>query len=113
MSRISSARSLFRDSSGWPVATGAWAWGDVAIVQQGGLRESATTIDAGDSRRASGADPGGRASASVAPSGEIVDDFLIQEVGSVVNVGNAPSPAATSALNIGDTIVDRLASRLD
>ena len=48
---------------------------------------------------------------AVAPDGAMVDDFLIQETGRVVNVGNAPSPAATAALTIGETIVDRLSAR--
>ena len=47
--------------------------------------------------------------------GTLVDDFLIRETDRVVNVINAASPAATSALNIGSLIVenyltDRLAS---
>ena len=42
----------------------------------------------------------------------MVDDFLIQESENVVNVCNAPSPAATAALNIGTLIVERLAPRL-
>ena len=46
------------------------------------------------------------------PDGDLVDDFLIQEADGVVNVCNAPSPAATASLQIGLTIVDRLASRL-
>jgi L-2-hydroxyglutarate oxidase len=41
-------------------------------------------------------------------SGSLVDDFLIQQEGSIVNVLNAPSPAATSALNVGKLIVDKL-----
>jgi L-2-hydroxyglutarate oxidase len=40
------------------------------------------------------------------PDGSLEDDFLIRTHGSVVNVINAPSPAATSALNIGRTIVE-------
>ena len=40
--------------------------------------------------------------------GGLVDDFLILEENQVVNVCNAPSPAATSSLAIGET-VSRLA----
>ncbi len=48
------------------------------------------------------------------PDGTLVDDFLIRETNRVVNVLNAASPAATSALNIGSHIVQRhLADRLD
>jgi L-2-hydroxyglutarate oxidase len=45
---------------------------------------------------------------AIAPDGSMVDDFLIQDSGRVINVNNAPSPAATSALNIGSAIVDRV-----
>ena len=41
----------------------------------------------------------------------LVDDFLIVEGDRVVNVCNAPSPAATASLQIGATIVDRLSPR--
>ncbi|MFV2067514.1 MAG: L-2-hydroxyglutarate oxidase [Pirellulales bacterium] len=50
---------------------------------------------------------------AIASDGSMVDDFLIQEGGRVVNVGNAPSPAATAALNIAGTILERLAPRLE
>ncbi|MCU1677869.1 MAG: dependent oxidoreductase [Frankiales bacterium] len=38
--------------------------------------------------------------------GEMVDDFRINRVGSVVLVRNAPSPAATSSLMIGEEVAD-------
>ena len=49
---------------------------------------------------------------AISPEGNMVDDFIIQETEHVINIGNAPSPAATAALNIGKMIVDRLAERL-
>jgi (S)-2-hydroxyglutarate dehydrogenase len=49
---------------------------------------------------------------ALAPDGEIVDDFVIQLNGRIVNVLNAPSPAATSSLNIGKLVVEKLAERL-
>ncbi len=52
--------------------------------------------------------PAGVRAQAVTPDGAMVDDFVIQRTGRVVNVGNAPSPAATSALNIGAMIVDEL-----
>ena len=55
--------------------------------------------------------PAGIRAQAVAPDGGLVDDFLIQEAERVVNVCNAPSPAATASLQIGETIVDRLAPR--
>jgi (S)-2-hydroxyglutarate dehydrogenase len=49
---------------------------------------------------------------ALAPDGEIVDDFVIQPTERIVNVLNAPSPAATSSLNIGKLVVEKLAERL-
>lgn len=56
--------------------------------------------------------PAGVRAQALSPDGTLVDDFLIEESGRVVNVLNSPSPAATSSLNIGDLITDRLATRL-
>jgi L-2-hydroxyglutarate oxidase len=56
--------------------------------------------------------PAGIRAQAVAPDGGLVDDFLIQEIDRVINVCNAPSPAATASLQIGETIVDRIAERL-
>jgi L-2-hydroxyglutarate oxidase len=50
---------------------------------------------------------------AVLPSGDLADDFVIKESGRVLNVCNAPSPAATASLKIGEEIVDRLSSRLN
>jgi L-2-hydroxyglutarate oxidase len=41
-------------------------------------------------------------------NGGLIDDFLILENKYAVNVCNAPSPAATSSLAIGDTVSDRV-----
>jgi L-2-hydroxyglutarate oxidase len=49
---------------------------------------------------------------AVSPEGAMVDDFVIQPTGRIVNVLNAPSPAATSSLNIGKLVVEKLAERL-
>jgi (S)-2-hydroxyglutarate dehydrogenase len=56
--------------------------------------------------------PAGVRAQAVTRDGSLVDDFLIQETDRVINVGNAPSPAATASLNIGKLIAERLASRL-
>ena len=47
---------------------------------------------------------------AIAPDGSMVDDFMIQQSDRIVNVENAPSPAATSALNVGALIVEKLAA---
>ena len=44
-------------------------------------------------------------------NGGLIDDFLIYENAHAVNVCNAPSPAATSSLSIGDTVSDLVLKR--
>jgi len=55
--------------------------------------------------------PSGVRAQALSRDGRLVDDFVIQQTGRILNVGNAPSPAATAALNIGKIIVDKLAER--
>ncbi len=45
-------------------------------------------------------------------TGGLLDDFLIIEDKQVINVCNAPSPAATSSLSIGQTVADWAKKRL-
>ncbi|MFT7676326.1 MAG: L-2-hydroxyglutarate oxidase [Planctomycetota bacterium] len=52
--------------------------------------------------------PAGVRAQALAPDGSLVDDFLIEPAGPVINVINAPSPAATSSLAIGSTVVGHL-----
>lgn len=49
---------------------------------------------------------------AVARTGELVDDFVIIESKSAINVCNAPSPAATAALRIGQLLGERVSDRL-
>jgi L-2-hydroxyglutarate oxidase len=46
------------------------------------------------------------------PNGDLVQDFLIVDGEKALHLMNAPSPAATASLAIGDEIVDRIAARL-
>jgi len=55
--------------------------------------------------------PSGIRAQAVMPNGKLVDDFLIQQNGNIINVCNAPSPAATSSLNIGKHIVEIAGAR--
>ena len=55
--------------------------------------------------------PAGIRAQAVLSNGKLVDEFLIQENKNIINVCNAPSPAATSSLNIGKHIVDIVAER--
>lgn len=44
--------------------------------------------------------------------GGLIDDFVILESKKVINVCNAPSPAATSSLSIGDTISEKVIKQI-
>lgn len=46
-------------------------------------------------------------------NGGLLDDFRIIENSIAINVCNAPSPAATSSLSIGDTVSDMAINRLE
>lgn len=54
--------------------------------------------------------PAGVRAQALGPDGNIIDDFLIDESDRMINVLNAPSPAATSSLRIGSMVTDRLAA---
>jgi L-2-hydroxyglutarate oxidase LhgO len=56
--------------------------------------------------------PAGVRAQALARDGRLIDDFLIQQRERIINVGNAPSPAATAALNVGTLIVDKLAEQM-
>lgn len=68
------------------------------------LQKLVPEVQAGDLEAA----PAGVRAMAIGPDGMLVDDFLIQAQPGVVNVLNAPSPAATSALNVGALIVAEL-----
>ncbi len=55
--------------------------------------------------------PAGVRAQAVSPEGSMVDDFMIQENNRIINVSNAPSPAATASLNIGRHILGILERR--
>ena len=56
--------------------------------------------------------PAGIRAQAVSPRGALVDDFLIESNDRIINVCNAPSPAATASLNIGATIMAQLEARI-
>jgi L-2-hydroxyglutarate oxidase len=45
---------------------------------------------------------------AVDKQGNLIDDFVINKKDNIINVLNAPSPAATSSLSIGDTISNEI-----
>jgi len=52
--------------------------------------------------------PAGIRAQALAADGALLDDFAFHESARIVNVINAPSPAATSALSIAEAVVDKL-----
>lgn len=56
--------------------------------------------------------PAGVRAQAVSRSGVLLDDFVWLETNRVLNVINAPSPAATASFAIGQQIVERLSSHL-
>ncbi len=47
------------------------------------------------------------------PQGHLIDDFLFLEKERVINVCNAPSPAATASLSIGETVAGKAIKRFE
>ncbi len=68
------------------------------------LQQLVPSIKAEDIQRAGS---GVRAQAML-PTGDLLDDFSITTAEGVVNVCNAPSPAATASLSIGETIAEHV-----
>jgi L-2-hydroxyglutarate oxidase len=56
--------------------------------------------------------PAGVRAQAVTREGGLVDDFVVIESENMVNINNAPSPAATASLNVGKLIVEKLENRL-
>jgi L-2-hydroxyglutarate oxidase len=56
--------------------------------------------------------PAGVRAQAVAPDGSMVDDFTFAETPRIIHVVNAPSPAATASLSIGQSIVEKVVARL-
>jgi L-2-hydroxyglutarate oxidase len=73
------------------------------------LRRLVPELEAKDVRRAGA---GVRAQA-LGPDGSLVDDFRIVEAERMIHVLNAPSPAATASIAIGETIAALAARRLE
>ena len=51
--------------------------------------------------------PAGVRAQAVGRDGALVDDFVVSDAGGTMHVRNAPSPAATSSLALGELIADR------
>jgi L-2-hydroxyglutarate oxidase len=47
------------------------------------------------------------------PEGKLIDDFHFEEARGILHVINAPSPAATASLAIGQKILEKVLPRLN
>jgi L-2-hydroxyglutarate oxidase LhgO len=52
--------------------------------------------------------PAGVRAQAVDADGSLVDDFVISELGRVISLRNAPSPAATSSLAIAEHVTGKI-----
>ena len=57
--------------------------------------------------------PAGVRAQAISDEGKFVDDFVIEESNGIINVLNAPSPAATASLSLGEQIVERISQHVD
>jgi L-2-hydroxyglutarate oxidase LhgO len=114
-------RTSFDVRDAWGVATWPGFWRMAAKHWRAGLHEQVRSLSRGAFARACAAlvpevrpedlAPGGagvRAQA-VRRDGALVDDFAFAEARRMVHVLNAPSPAATASLAIGEHVAERAA----
>jgi len=105
------AAEMVRSRELWTLARRYWRTGSQEAVRSrsrwlyaSAARRLIPDVKAADLRRGGS---GIRAQA-VARDGTLVDDFVIEAADRAVHVLNAPSPAATACLAIGERIADRI-----
>ena len=97
----------------WKLAEKYWRTGVGEVVRSlsrsafvRALQRLVPDVTAGDLVRA----PAGVRAQALAGDGSLVDDFALRESARILDVVNAPSPAATASLEIARHIADRVAS---
>jgi len=55
--------------------------------------------------------PSGVRAQALNPDGTLIQDFLIKDEGRTIHICNAPSPAATSSLEIGRMISEKVIAK--
>lgn len=107
------AVEILRARSSWKLARRYWRTGAGEIIRSlseraflKALQELVPDVVADDIVPA---EAGVRAQA-IAPDGALLDDFVVQRTERVVNVVNAPSPAATASLAIGSEVAAMVGS---
>lgn len=100
----------------WRLASKYWRNGLAEVVRSfnktaflHSLQRLIPEIEAEDLEQA----PSGVRAQALKPDGSLVDDFFIIRGTRTLHVCNAPSPAATASLKIGDYIVDQIKDLID
>lgn len=99
----------------WGVARRYWRTGVTETARSLSTRRFARDVarlTPGVRRRDLAPSPAGVRAQAVTAAGALVDDFVIVAEGSQVHVVNAPSPAATSALELAGEVAARLDAQL-
>ena len=101
---------LLTNPGAWRLARSYWKTGLAEIVRSASkrrfvaaLQRLVPAVQAGDLVRS----PAGVRAQAISRDGRLIDDFAWAGHGNVLNVLNAPSPAATASLALADEIVDR------
>jgi L-2-hydroxyglutarate oxidase len=113
--RVADLVAMARHRGTWQVARRHWRTG-VGEVHRSlrrselarALRRLVPDLDTGDLVPA----PAGVRAQAVDRDGNLLDDFVIEETETAVNVVNAPSPAATASLEIGNRVSARVLAGL-
>jgi (S)-2-hydroxyglutarate dehydrogenase len=110
------ARAILTFPGSWRLARAHWLtaaselWRDrVLAATTRAVQRYVPAIDRAHLRRG----PWGVRAQLVDRRGQLVDDFMIRELGRTIHLLNAPSPAATSALAIGGELAERALARLE
>jgi L-2-hydroxyglutarate oxidase LhgO len=80
-------------------------------VRSAYLRQMRRYVPAVGPEHLTGPRPFGIRAQAIGPGGQLVDDFVIEGARRVVHVLNAPSPAATSSLAIGERVAGEVLAR--
>ena len=106
---------LATDRRMWKLARRHWRTGAGEVWRSLSKRAFATAVqrlvpdlDPGDLVRG----PSGVRAQAVKRDGTLVDDFVLRHTGSRTDLVNAPSPAATAALEIGRLVAEQVHARL-
>lgn len=109
------ARAVLTYPGSWRLARAHWqvgvgeVWRDRSLgAMVRAVQRYVPAIESSHLRRG----PWGVRAQLVDRRGRLVDDFTIRELGRTVHLLNAPSPAATSALAIGEELAERALARL-